>query len=226
MIEGSPGWTCALVGWCIGRTAMWEGLFTPPSARWNVRRSTYGGFLLASGVGIGLWASSDGDAAFLQRTGSVFVVLLAALLGVGACLGGGRRRSLATVAGLAGIAALPTFVDARAATAFGDVGAGMRAIDVAPWVGLGFGVLLFAAVPRPPGRGLGRLAVAFGLAVLEWTWVSRHLWLPESCGWPDRVDVAAMSETLRFPFLAAWSGLGHAGMIGLLLVGRDSTEST
>jgi hypothetical protein len=133
---------------------------------------------------------------------------------------------LAAVASLAGIAALPTFYDGRAATAFGDVGAGMRAVDVAPWVSLGFGVLLLAAVPRPSGLGLGRLAVAFGLAVLEWTWVSRHLWLPESCGWPDRVDVAAMTETLRFPFLAAWSGLGHAGMIGLLLAGRDSTEST
>lgn len=221
MIDGTPGWTLALVGWWAGRAAMWDGLFAPPPNRFDVGRSTWIAFLLVSGVGIGLWASSDGDAAFTQRTGATSLALLG-LVSVAAQPDNRRRAGALAVFGAAGW----SLADLRAATAFGDVGGAREAHPHSPGFTLFFGLLLFAAAVSVERGRVGRRVAAFVAAGLEWAWVSRHLWLPESHGFPDRVDVAAMPETLRFPFLALWSGIGFAGMLGLALRERRGTEST
>ncbi len=218
-LPGGDGYELALVGWIAGRSCALSGLILDAPVAWVVRRANWVGFLLLSGIGFGLAASFSDDATFASTTAWTQLVLWLVLLATYSL----RVAGLATAA-----SAIWWWTGSHdIATAFGTFtprGSGSPDM-VSPYVSCALGLVSVALFLGTRPRWW-RLALAFVAALLEWWWVSTHLWLPEAHGFPDRVDVVAMAPALRSPFLAVWSGIGFAGWLSACLVRLAPRESS
>lgn len=211
MMTTGDGYELALGGWIAARTAAWAGLFAEAPRSLCVRRASWIGFLLLSGLGLGSVASFSDDATFAQVSGWIQLLFWLVLVATYSWRIGVLFAVLIAV----------WWFQARAdvVTAFGTLSPhhAVTHSSTSTWVSavIGASALALYLGTRPK---IWVLVVALVVAVLEWLWVSEHLWLPETHGFPDRVDVVAMSPDARFPFLSLWSGVGFAGWLSACLL--------